>query len=184
LTIDAARIGSGDLDHVLEAGTGDELDILATAFNSMITGIKAITAENKRLEIASAEKTREAQVIQETNQNLQSILNMLPVGVGVMSAEDHSFVFANKAFLNVFNCTSMDQILGHSGLEFMPVIQPDGRKTVEKLDEFFKKEAAITELHCVKFGGGPFLARVHTIATNFKGVSASLGVIEEIESRE
>jgi len=184
LTIDAARIGSGDLDHVLEAGTGDELDILATAFNSMITGIKNITAENKRLEITSAEKTREAQVIQETNQNLQSILNMLPVAVGVMSAEEHSFVFANKAFLNVFNCTSIDQILGHSGLEFMPVIQPDGGKTVEKLDEFFRKEAAVTELQCVKSGGDPFLARVHTIATNFQGVSASLGVIEDITAEK
>jgi len=56
LTIDAARIGAGDLEHVLDIKTGDELELLATSFNSMITGIKTITAENERLKIASSEK--------------------------------------------------------------------------------------------------------------------------------
>jgi len=179
ITIDAARISAGDLDHVLEVKTGDELEILVAALNSMITGIKTITAENERLEIASAEKTRETELIQEANQNLQSILNMLPVGVGVMSTEDHTFLFSNKAFLEVFNCTSADQILGHSAFEFMPVIQPDGKKTKAKLSEIFQKESTNTEMQCVKFGGNPFIARVHTIATNFKGVNASLGVVED-----
>jgi len=182
LTIDAARISAGDLEHVLEVKTDDELEILVTALNSMITSIKSITANNERLEIASAEKTREAQVIQEANQNLQTILNMLPVGVGVMNTEDHTFLFTNKAFQAVFNCTSIDQILGHSAFEFMPVIQPDGRKTKEKLAEIFQKESTTFEMQCIKFGGNPFIARIHTIATNFKGVSASLGVIEDISA--
>jgi sigma-B regulation protein RsbU (phosphoserine phosphatase) len=63
LTNDAARIGAGDLEHVLESKTGDELEILAASFNSMIAGIKTITAENERLKIASAEKTRESEII-------------------------------------------------------------------------------------------------------------------------
>jgi len=184
LTVDAARISAGDLDHVLEVKTDDELEILVTALNSMITGIKMITAENERLEIASAEKTREAQVIQEANQNLQTILNMLPVGVGVMSTEDHTFVFTNKTFQTVFNCTSIDQILGHSAFEFMPVIQPDDRKTKEKLAEIFQKESTTVEMQCIKFGGNPFIARIHTIATNFNGIRASLGVIEDITAEK
>ncbi|MDR2922119.1 MAG: HAMP domain-containing protein [Treponema sp.] len=56
LTIDAARIGAGDLEHILEIRTGDELEILAASFNAMIAGIKTITAENERLKIASAGK--------------------------------------------------------------------------------------------------------------------------------
>jgi len=179
LTIDAARISAGDLDHVLEVKTDDELEILVTALNSMITGIKTITAENERLEIASAEKTRETGIIQEANQNLQTILNMLPVGVGVMSTEDHTFLFTNKAFLDVFNCKTIDQILGHSAFEFMPVIQPDGKKTKEKLYEIFQQESTTTEMQCVKSGGNPFIARIHTINTDFKGVKGSLGVIED-----
>jgi signal transduction histidine kinase/ActR/RegA family two-component response regulator/HAMP domain-containing protein len=179
LTQDAALIGAGDLDHILEVKTDDELEILAESFNSMIVGIKIITADNERLEITSAEKTREAKIIQEANQNLQSILNILPVGVGIMSTEDHSFLFTNKAFIDVFNCTSIDQILGHSGFEFMPSIQPDGKKTTEVIAEIFQKESATTEMQCVKSGGEPFIARVHTITTDFNGTLASLGVIED-----
>jgi len=179
LTVDAARIGAGDLDHILEIGTGDELEVLVASFNSMITGIKKISAENERLEIASAEKSREAQFIQEANQNLQTILNMLPVGVGVMSMEDSSLLFTNKALLDVLNCASVEQALGHSGFEFMPVIQPDGKKTADVIADAFQKDSATTEMQCVKSGGAPFIARIHSIATDFQGSRAALAVIED-----
>ena len=45
LTEDAALIGSGELDHVLDIKTGDELEILSDAINSMIRNIKRISAE-------------------------------------------------------------------------------------------------------------------------------------------
>ena len=180
LTADATLIGAGNLDHVLEIKTGDELEILADSFNSMIAGIKTITAEKKRLEIASSEKTREAQVVQEANKNLQSILNMLPVGVRIMNMEDDSLLFANQALLNVFNCSSMEQVLGHSGFEFMPQVQPDGRKTTDAVAELFQKESATVEMQYVKLGGEPFIARIHYITTNFKGKRASLAVLEDM----
>jgi sigma-B regulation protein RsbU (phosphoserine phosphatase) len=179
LTMDAARIGAGDLEHALESKTGDELEILAESFNSMIAGIKKIAAENKRLELTSAEKTHETEIIQEANQNLQTILNMLPIGVGIMSIEDSSILYANKASLDVFNCTSVDQILGHSGLEFMPEVQPNGRKTSDVAAELFQKESATAEMQCLKLGGKPFIARIHSITISFKGKPASLAVIED-----
>ena len=179
LTTDAALIGAGDLDHVLEIKTGDELEILADSFNSMIAGIKTITAEKERLEIASAEKTLEAQIIQEANQNLQAILDMLPVGVRIMSMEDNSLLYANKALLDVFNYTSPEQVLGHSGFEFMPELQPDGRKTIDATAEIFQKESAIVEMQYIKSGGEPFIARINYIATNFMGKRASLAVLKD-----
>ena len=184
LTSDAALIGAGDLDHVLEIKTDDELEILADSFNSMIASIKTITVENERLEIASAEKIREAEIIQEANQNLQSILNMLPVGVRIMSKEDGSLLFANKALLDIFNCTSVVQILGHSGFEFMPELQPDGRKTADVVAELFQKKSASMEMQYLKLGGEPFIARIYSIATNFKGADASLAVIEDMTAEK
>jgi len=179
LTIDAARIGAGDLNHVLKAGTGDELEVLVASFNAMIAGIKRITAENERLEIASAEKTREAKIIQEANQNLQTILDMLPVGVRIMSMEDDTVLYANKASLAAFNCTSVEQVLGHKGAEFAPVTQPDGRETADVVAESFQKESTTMEMQCLKLSGEPFTARIHAITTNFKGVRSSLAVIED-----
>jgi sigma-B regulation protein RsbU (phosphoserine phosphatase) len=180
LSIDAARIGAGDLDHVLVVNTGDELEILAASFNAMIDGIKSITAEKDRLETASAEKTHEAQIIRESNQNLQSILYMLPIGIGIMDMDDSSILFANKVLLDVLNCTSTGQVLGHSGFEFMPVIQPDGRKTADLIADIFQKESAATEMQCVKSGGEPFTARIHSISTIFNGSRAAIAVIEDI----
>jgi len=45
LTEDAALIGGGNLDHILNIKTGDELEILSDAFNKMIADIKSISAE-------------------------------------------------------------------------------------------------------------------------------------------
>jgi sigma-B regulation protein RsbU (phosphoserine phosphatase) len=179
LTIDAARIGSGDLNHVLEIKTGDELELLAASINAMITDIKTITAEKERFETASAEKTHEAQITQEANQNLQTILDVLPVGVGIMNIENSSILFANKALLDVLNCTTTEQALGHSGFEFMPVVQPDGRKTADVITDVFQKESTVIEIQLVKTGGKTFMARIHTINTVFKGLRASIAVIED-----
>jgi len=184
LAIDAARIGAGDLDHVLEVKTGDELELVAASFNAMITGIKKITTEKERLETASVEKTHEAKIIQESNQNLQTILDALPVGVGIMSMDDNSVLFANKALLDVLNCTSIEQVLGHSGFEFMPVIQPDGKKTADVIADSFQKESAVTEMQLIKSGGEAFTARINSIATVFKGSRASIAVIEDITAEK
>jgi nitrogen fixation/metabolism regulation signal transduction histidine kinase len=180
LTIDAARIGTGDLEHTLEVKTGDELELLATSFNSMISGIKTISAENERLKITSAEKTHETEIIQGANKNLQSILDMLPISVRIMNIDDYSMLYVNKALLDVFNCTSMDQMLGHNILEFMPVIQPNGRKTTDMLNEYLQKESVIGEMQYIKLGGDPFTARIHSIITAFNGIRAALTVIEDV----
>jgi len=179
LTTDATLIGSGNLDHVSDIKTGDELEILSDSFNTMISGIKTITIEKERLEIASAEKTREAEIIQEANQNLQAILNMLPLGVRIMSKEDGRLLFTNKAALDIFNIPSEDQALGRSGLEFMPETQPDGRKSTEIVAELFQKDSLTAELQCIKLGGEPFFARLHSINIVFKGKRSSLAVIED-----
>jgi signal transduction histidine kinase/DNA-binding NarL/FixJ family response regulator len=184
LTSDAALIGAGNLEHILEIRTDDELEILADSFNSMIAGIKTITAENERLEITSAEKIHETEIIQEANQNLQTILNMLPIGVRIMSIEDSSLLFANKVSLDIFNCTSTEQVLGHSGFEFMPEIQPDGRKTTDVVAEYLQKESVTVEMQCIKLGGEPFIARIHSITTNFKGKRSSLAVIEDMTAEK
>jgi nitrogen fixation/metabolism regulation signal transduction histidine kinase len=184
LAIDAARIGAGDLDHVLEVKTGDELELVAASFNAMITDIKKITAEKERLETVSAEKAHEAKVIQESNQNLQTIFDVVPASIGIMSMDDNSVLFANKALLGVLNCTSIEQVLGHSWFEFMPVIQPGGRKTADVVADILQKESAVTEMQLIKSGGEAFTARIHSIVAVFKGSRASIAVIEDITAEK
>ena len=177
LTSDAAVIGAGDLEHILNIKTGDELEMLADSFNSMIAGIKTIAAEKERLEIASTERTRETQIIQEANENLQTILNMLPIGVSIMTMDDGTLLFANKALLDVYNCASAEQI--KRGIELMPPTQPDGKLTEDVLVEVFQKDSGTVEIQGKKISGELFIARIHFITTNYKGKRAYLSVIED-----
>jgi len=57
LTEDAALIGIGDLDHVLNIKTGDELEVLSDAFNKMIGNIKKISAEKEFAEQSNRYKS-------------------------------------------------------------------------------------------------------------------------------
>jgi len=178
LTSDAARIGAGDIEHILKIKTNDELETLADSFNSMIVGIKTITAEKERLEIASVEKAREAEVVQESYEDLKTILNMLPVGVNIMTMGDASLLFANKAALDLFGCTSIEQAVGHCALEFMPETQPNGAKTANVIAEYFQRESGTEEMQCVRLNGESFIGRIHFIS-NYRGTHSSLVVIED-----
>jgi len=82
--------------------------------------------------------------------------------------------------MKLLNCASIEQVLGHSGFEFMPVIQPDGRKSADVVADIFKKESAVLEIQCVKSGGVPFTASIHSINTIFKGTRAAIAIIEDI----
>ncbi|MDR3295044.1 MAG: SpoIIE family protein phosphatase, partial [Clostridiales Family XIII bacterium] len=49
LTQGAEIIGAGDLEHVLTVRTGDEVERLASTFNTMVANIRQITAEKERI---------------------------------------------------------------------------------------------------------------------------------------
>jgi sigma-B regulation protein RsbU (phosphoserine phosphatase) len=49
LNAGAGIIGAGDLDYRLDVKTGDEIETLSDAFNTMISNIKTITADKERI---------------------------------------------------------------------------------------------------------------------------------------
>ncbi|MCL2488411.1 MAG: SpoIIE family protein phosphatase [Oscillospiraceae bacterium] len=49
LNTGAGIIGAGDLDYRLDVKTGDEIETLSDAFNTMISSIKTITADKERI---------------------------------------------------------------------------------------------------------------------------------------
>ncbi|MDR3000256.1 MAG: transporter substrate-binding domain-containing protein [Fibromonadaceae bacterium] len=112
-------------------------------------------------------------------EKLQTILDMLPVGVRIMRLKDGALLYANKASLKVFNCNSFeDQVADQSGFTFMPEYQPDGRKTSDVVAEFFQKKASTIEMQCLKLGGEPFTARITSCIIDYQGEPSSLATIE------
>jgi PAS domain S-box-containing protein len=150
--------------------------------NQMLQKMRDTSA---RLELALNQTEEQQRIIISNHENLQTILNMLPVGVRIMRISDGALLYANEASLKVFDCDSFeDQVQGRSGMDFMPEYQPDGRKTVDLVGELFKQDSFSAEMQCLKMNGKPFTARIISHTTNYKGDLASLAVIEDVTAEK
>ena len=118
------------------------------------------------------------------NESLQIILDMLPVGIRIVRFEDGALVYANKASLEIFNCRTIEDISGRTAFDFMPEIQPDGRKTKDMAEEMFKLDAATMEFQCFKLTGESFLARITSRTINYRGKPSSLAIIENMTAEK
>jgi signal transduction histidine kinase/ActR/RegA family two-component response regulator len=150
--------------------------------NKMINEIHD-TSTQLRSALELAEEQR--RIISKDHKNLQTILDMLPVGVRIMRINDGALVYANKASLKVFNCDSFeDQVSGRDGFDFMPEIQPDGKKTIDIVADFFEKDNVSIEMQCLKLGGEPFIARITSSKINYQGAPSSLAVVEDVTAEK
>jgi signal transduction histidine kinase/DNA-binding response OmpR family regulator len=159
--------------------------VMATALSFiLIQIIRARRRAELRTQIAlenSQKKTEKIQVVSEAHRNLQTILEMIPVGVRILGLDDMALLYANKAALDIFNCSSFEeQVAGHNGFEFMPEFQPDGRSTAEVVNELFLTDFGTVEMQCIRLGGQPFLARITSCTIDYEGKKASLAVIEDM----
>ena len=131
-------------------------------------------------EIVNSKESAEYQ-----QKSLQTILEMLPVGIRIMRLSDGALVYANQASLDVFDCDSFEeQVRGHNGFEFMPETQPDGRKTVELVGELMAKDDACVEMQCLKRGGKPFTARITSRNMDYQGSLCSIAVVEDVTAQK
>jgi signal transduction histidine kinase/DNA-binding response OmpR family regulator len=133
----------------------------------------------------SQKKTEKIQVVSEAHKNLQRILEMIPVGIRILSLDNMALLYANKAALDIFNCSSFEeQVEKHNAFEFMPEFQPDGRSTAEIIKEFFLTDFGTVEMQCLRLGGQPFLAKITSCTIDYEGKKASLAVIEDMTAEK
>jgi signal transduction histidine kinase/DNA-binding response OmpR family regulator len=126
----------------------------------------------------TTEKMNEAY---EAHKSLQIILDMLPVGITIVDPGNYTLLYNNNAFLEIFNFTSYeDQVKGRSVMEFISEYQPDGRKTSDVIAEMYRRNDSAIELQCLKAGGEPFIARISFIEILYKGIPASLTILEDM----
>ena len=95
LTEGAALISSGEVDHILEINTGNELDKLAETFNTMIVSLKEISAEKNK-------------VIEEKESliSFENILNGLDVMIYVTDPKTNEVLFVNNNMRIHYNIAS------------------------------------------------------------------------------
>ena len=86
LTEDAALIGSGNLNHLLDIQTGDELEILANAFNTMIHNVKKISAEK---EFAEQSNRYKSAFLANTSHEIRTPMNAI-LGIAEIQMQNKS----------------------------------------------------------------------------------------------
>ncbi|MCL2076722.1 MAG: PAS domain S-box protein [Betaproteobacteria bacterium] len=120
-----------------------------------------------------------------SNNSMTRILELLPFGIRIASLDDGSLAYANKAFMDIFGCKDFEMdVAGRSMFDFMPEIQPDGRKSVDMVNEFFMTDNAAMDFQCFKLDGDPFTARIMSCNINYMGKQSNIAVIEDITEKK
>ena len=115
------------------------------------------------------------------NENMALVLDLMPVGIRIVDVDSGKLVYANRASMDIFGCEDFDRdVAGRSAFDFMPEIQPNGRKTMDMANEFFSAEKVCMDFECFKLHGERFFARITSSNIVYMGKLSSLAIIEDI----
>jgi signal transduction histidine kinase/CheY-like chemotaxis protein len=173
LTEDAARIGDGETQHVFDIKTGDELEVLADAFNAMINNVKTTTADKERA-------NERAQAAIENYDSLQHIFDSLPIAVAIASVENLSLLYSNQAVVDMFGGPPPEHMQVRNVMDLMPELQPNGVSTYRTVRSMIEREVSTEELLCVKVTGESFVARISSVVIKLNGELASVATLEDM----
>jgi len=125
-----------------------------------------------------------AQIVSDAHKTLQTIFDMLPVCARIMDLETLTYLYFNKATLDLFEYDTVEEMQGISALDLMPEIQPDGTPTMRYAEHVVGCDTSVIQVYCKKKSGELFLTRITSCKLNYKGKAASLAVIEDITAEK
>lgn len=116
LTNGTEEISRGNLDYFLDLKTGDEFETLSLHFNTMVERLKEIYASIEQKVIERTEQLAQANTLLEAakegvaleKERLEAVLNTTKEGI-IMIDPAGSLIFANKAFLHIFEIAAPDE---------------------------------------------------------------------------
>ena len=163
----------------------ERTDELATANEELAASNEELAAVNDELARANQEIIDKNGQISEMNENLTLILETIPVGIRIVRKEDNLLVYANKASMDIFGCEDFERdVKNRSAFDFMPEMQPNGRRTVDMAAEFFEKDNCTMDFMCFKLNGDEFIARISTCNVLYRNKISSIAVIEDISHKK
>ena len=153
---------------------------------AIITLLAANIERKKRIIARQTNGLQEAfDQVTAVNANMTVVLNTMPVGIRIVSQEDGSLIYANKASMDIFGCEDFERdVAGKTAFDFMPEIQPNGRTTADMAAEFFANNFTTMDFECFKLDGETFTARITSCNVDYMDKLSSLAIIEDITARK
>ncbi|MCL2096354.1 MAG: PAS domain-containing protein, partial [Oscillospiraceae bacterium] len=147
-----------------------------------IDGYVCDVTKQKKLEEESL--NHKAEIIN-MHDNIKVILESIPVGIRVARQGDGRLLYANRAVMEIFGweAASEEELQRHSVFEFMPEIQPNGKRTADMAEEFNSKDKSAMDFQCVRLNGETFTARIYSVNINYMGSPSSLAVLEDMTEK-
>jgi len=168
LTEEAALIGSGKLNRAQEIKTGDELEILSDAFNSMISSVRSMSADKER-----------------ADERAKLMLNSAPFGVNFLE-RDYSIIDCNQAALNMFGVTDKEEYKKNFH-NYSPEYQPNGITSdiwrPKCLEEVLEKPRGFFEWTHQKPNGELLPCEVTIVRSTFEGQNIFIAYMRDLREK-
>jgi PAS domain S-box-containing protein len=109
----AERVGGGDLSHVIQVQTDDEIGVLAQSFNSMADRLRSLVGGlEQTVQQRTAELAQSMTRTQDTLAYLSAVINNIADGLLVTDLQG-TIIQVNPAFLGMFNLGDSELVEQH-----------------------------------------------------------------------
>ncbi len=152
LTNAAEALAAGDYDVKVTVASGDELEVLADAFNKMVQDLarsyadlrtRNVQLEDARNALENLNRNLEFKVEERTKQLAESESKFRTLfeesADAILLGSEEYFLDCNPALLEMMGCTSKDQLISLHLADISPELQPDETPSAEKLLFYFRK---------------------------------------------
>ncbi len=131
--------------------------------------------------VDNEEEERKKDEIQAARENLQKVLDFLPVPIRIVDLESNTLSYLNYAAMELFEYSLFQQIEGMPALLRMPETQPDGTDSKRALEAVDHADSVISmELVCLKESGKPFDILITVCPVGYRGRRSALSIIKDL----
>ena len=123
--------------------------------------------------------------IQAARENLQSILDTLPVPASIADAESMKMVYANDSYLKLRGLNSLSDIIGKDVYDILPPRQNDGTDNITLCNRLAKTpDGTVIEMQILSATGEIINVNMRTRQIEYNGKKATMGVMADLTAEK
>ncbi len=154
---DIDYISNGNLDYQVAVKSKDEIGVLASTINRMITRLNNLTTTRDNLMQEIDERTQVEEALKESNQTLETILSSSPIGIAMIDSGKIRWANSGMELIFLYDDESMRDVL----FPTLFATSQDYDKISRLKNEMLLKNLPVEmDVHCLRKDGSKFPAHI------------------------